>query len=360
MFQPGWRRSVWSQGVTLIVQYLGRLWKWLKWPVALGILAWLYWQNSEALEQIAQGPKEWGWLLLAVGMIGGATLITFFRWYLLVRGQKIPFRVRDALRLGFVGLLSNYIAPGSVGGDIVKAFLLAREHPTRRTVAVASVLLDRILGLLALFMVGAVASLLPIQAPDTPELRAVPWLLWGGSLGGLTGVGLMLIPRLTRLNWVRRMSRLPLVGRAVGELITGIELYQTQPGVLLGALGLSVLGHAGLIGGFFCCALWMRQPWIPDLTTHFFFMPIAELFGVLIPTPGGVGALEEAIKWFYVNLSPAGVTIEQAAGAGLMAALAFRVVTVGIAAIGGAYYFTARREIAAALHDAELTPEESA
>jgi glycosyltransferase 2 family protein len=338
------------------VNQLGKIWAWLKWPAALGILAFLYWQNQKALAQVAQAPKDWGYLLAAVGLIGSSTLVTFLRWYLLVFALGFPFHLRDALRLGFLGLLSNYIAPGSVGGDIVKAILLARDHPSRKTVAVATVLLDRILGLLALFLVGAVASLTPIDVPDDPKLKLCTLLLWAGSIGGLTGVGLMLFPATTRWRWVNALRRLPVVGHLLGELIEGVKLYQTQPGVLLKALALSIVGHAGLISGFYCCALWMRQPWIPDLATHFYFMPNAELFGVLIPLPGGVGPLEAAIQWFYALLRPQTVGQDEAEAAGLIAAIAFRVVTMGIAAIGGAYYFTARREIDAAMHAVEGEP----
>ncbi len=334
----------------------GKIWAWLKWPAALGILFWLYWRNQAAIAQIAQAPKDWGYLLAAVGLIGGSTLITFLRWYLLVWALGFPFHLRDALRLGFLGLLSNYFSPGSTGGDIVKAILLARDHRSRKTVAIATVLLDRILGLLALFLVGAIASLTPIDVPNDEKLKLCTLLLWVGAMSGLVGVGLMLLPATTRWRWVNALPRLPVVGHLIGELIEGVKLYQSQPGVLLKALSLSVIGHAGLISGFYCCALWMQQPWIPDLATHFYFMPNAELFGVLIPAPGGVGALEAAVQWFYSLLRPLNVAQAQAEAAGLMATIAFRVVTMGIAAIGGAYYFTARREIAAAIHEAERDP----
>jgi uncharacterized membrane protein YbhN (UPF0104 family) len=148
------------------------------------------------------------------------------------------------------------------------------------------------------------------------------------------------------------LRAVPLVGPIAGELLQGVQLYQSKPKIVLAATGLSVVGHAGLITGFYFCALWMRQPWIPDLRTHFYFMPNAELFGVLIPTPGGVGALEEAISWFYAQLRPDVVPQAQAEGAGAMAAIAFRVVTVCVAAIGGGFYLTSRREISAAREEA--------
>ncbi len=334
------------------VRVASQSWKWLKWPVALGILVWMYYQNQEALFKIAATPKDWTFAILALILIGGSTLVTFGRWYLLVRAQEFPFRLRDAVRYGFIGVVSNYVAPGSVGGDLFKAVLLARDQTSRKAVAVATVLLDRILGLLALFMVGALATLLPHDIPPNPKLELATALLWGGALAGLTGLALLLFPATTRWGWVNWLPNLPLVGRIVGELLHGVKLYQSKPKIVLAALGLSLVGHAGLITGFYFCALWMQQPWIPDLTTHFYFMPNAELFGVLIPTPGGVGALEEAISWFYVQLRPELIPEAQAEGAGAMAAIAFRVVGLAVAAVGGGYYLTSRREISAAIEEA--------
>ncbi|TXT16411.1 MAG: hypothetical protein FD138_4759, partial [Planctomycetota bacterium] len=98
-------------------------------------------------------------------------MLTFLRWFVLVKALGFPFTVRDALRLGFIGYLFNFVAPGSVGGDLVKAGLLAKEQSNRKTTAVATVLLDRILGMLALFLIGACAAW-----PQWPELRERPEL----------------------------------------------------------------------------------------------------------------------------------------------------------------------------------------
>jgi hypothetical protein len=327
--------------------------------VGLGILAWLYWTHAEAIAKLAAAPKNWNYAILAFALIGGSTLVTFWRWYLLVRTLDFPFRRRDAIRYGFVGLVSNYIAPGSVGGDLFKAVLLVRDQKSRRYAAFATVLLDRILGLLALFMVGVVATLLPHDFPDSPEVTANTTLLWIGSLAGLAGLGFMLLPATTRWGWVNRLPRLPVVGHILGELIHGVQLYQSRPLAVLAALGLSVVGHAGLITGFYFCALWLRQPttWIPTLAAHFYFMPNAELFGVVSMVPGGVGALEFAIQQSYVWLRPETVAEADASAAGLMAAIALRVLTAAISAIGGVYYLASRREFSAAIEEASHIPE---
>lgn len=339
--------------VCTLVNKLSKLWAWLRYPVALGIIAVLFWMNRAELSQVAATPKVWKYFYLGIALIAGSTLLTFVRWYLLVWGQQFPFRLRDAIRLGFIGLVCNYFSPGAVGGDLFKAVLLAHGQKSRRFAAVATIVLDRILGLLALFMVGVVASLMPIEIPDTSALKAATALLWVGTTAGLAGLGFMLLPATTRWGWVNRLGNMRYVGRILDELIHGVRLYQSKPGVLLAALAISLVGHMGLIGGFYCCALWMHQPWVPDLTTHFYFMPNAELFGTLLPVPGGIGALEGAVEWFYGQLAPASVPEAQAKAAGLIAALAFRVAILCINAVGGAYYFMARREVAQAMHEAQ-------
>ncbi|MBI3864439.1 MAG: flippase-like domain-containing protein [Planctomycetia bacterium] len=336
--------------IAAVARRAGQSWKWLKWPVALGILWWLYFKNQEHLEKLAGAPKNWGQAGIAFALIAGASLVTFLRWYLLVRAQDFPFRLRDAVRYGFVGLVAAYIG-GTVGGDVFKAYLLAKDQSSRRSVAAATVLLDRILGLLALFMVGVLALLTPHSFPNSPEIRANSAVLWIGTLGGLAGLTLMLIPGTTNWPIVRRLPGLPVVGHVVSELMHGVQLYQTRPRAVIGALGLSLIGHAGLITGFYFCAQAVEQPWIPNLTAHFYFMPNAELFGVLSMTPAGVGALEWAIQKAYVLLKPETIAVASAEAAGFTAAIVFRVVSVAVAAIGGIYYVASRREISAAMHE---------
>src|SRR5260370_38643296 len=130
---------------------------------------------------------------------------------------------------------------------------------------------------------------MPHDVPFNPQLRLATVLRWCGSLGGLVGIGLMLLPATTQWGWVNRLPRLPWIGRIVGEIIHGVKLYQSRPGTVLKALGLTVIGHGGLITAFYFCARWLQKPWIPSFTAHFYFVPIAETFSALIPTPGGVG-----------------------------------------------------------------------
>lgn len=338
------------------MDFLKKSWKWLRWVVALGALAFLFHRNREGLEKLRDKSVQWQFLVAALLLCGTSTLVTFLRWWLLVSGQNFPFKIRDAMRLGFIGLLFNYVGPGSVGGDLFKAVFLAKEQPSRRAVAVATILLDRVLGLLALFLVGAVTtlpSLIQNGLPADSKKQLIVLSLLGGSLAGLIGLALMMSPKFTRSKLVSWLTHLPFVGRMAGEVIHDVELYQSQPMVIINSMLLSIVGHAGLICGFYCGALAVVS-WAPTLAQHFAFMPIAELFGVLIPVPGGIGALEGALQVSYSEFADLAVITKDAAGQeGFLAAVVFRLVTVLIASIGGVYYLLARTEVQAAMHAAE-------
>ena len=78
--------------------------------------------------------------------------VQFVRWYILVRALDLPFTFRNACRLGMVGLFYNTFLPGAVGGDLVKAYSIAKGEPKRKASAVATVIADRLLGLFGLLL----------------------------------------------------------------------------------------------------------------------------------------------------------------------------------------------------------------
>jgi uncharacterized protein (TIRG00374 family) len=323
---------------------IGRLFNWLRWPVALGILVFLGWQNREQFQQLLENEIRWHFLGLAFLVCFSAIILTFYRWYLLVWALNFPFTFRDALRLGFLGYLFNYVSPGAVGGDLVKAVLMVREQKERRMVAVATILLDRILGLLALLIVGACASQFVEQ--DIERLSEIATVMWGCCILGLTGLVVMLHPATPRSWWLRWLQKLPKIGGIVTDVATAISMYQSRRRIVALTIVISIFGHFGIISSFYFCARAIApEAEVPSYVTHLLLIPPAEIVGVFVPTPGGLGALEGAVQTAYQLAGAAG-------GVGLLAAGAYRATTIFIAGIGGIYYAAARRQIQG-LMDAE-------
>jgi uncharacterized membrane protein YbhN (UPF0104 family) len=337
---------------------------WIKWVAAILILGWLFRVNRESLHQIDWRELHWGYLVAGALLCGVAFLITFARWYFLVVSQQLPFRMRDAVRLGFIGILFNYVAPGAAGGDIVKALLIAKEHPERKTIAAATVLLDRLLGLIALFCVGSFVSLMYFPLPDHSWLRLMVSLLWTGTVGGLVGLFLLLHTPLPRSRFVAWLFHIPLIGPVLEQIQSGILLYQQRTRVLWGAVGLSVIGHICFLTVFYFASQSLHAAdAAPSYLGHLLLIPAAELLGVVIPTPGGIGALEGAVQGVFVignEISATPVDTHLAAAAGFSTALIFRVINMLISLVGGVYYFFSRQEIEEVLEEEEHVLEEEA
>lgn len=333
---------------------MSRVWRWTKLPLGLALLGVMYWNYRDQLHDFVARPKDWGSLALAFSMISFSTVLVIVRWYLLVWALDIPFRLRDAFRLGFLGLCLVFAGPGLVGADLFKAYFIAREQRQHKAQAAATVLLDRILGLIPLVLLGAFASLFAKSVASTMVDTGMRWILWGGSVGGILGLVVMLQPSFTRSIWIRSLSKLPYVGRIFVEVLNGVTLYQSRPRVLIFAVLMGFVGHIVTIGGFYYGALGVRVDWAPDLIAHLYFMPLAEVLGMLpSPVPGGIGPLELAVGQAYVLAAGDAVPVEVARSAGIDATIAFRIVNFLLAAVGGVYYFSARKEVQAALAEAK-------
>lgn len=314
-----------------------KIWSWLKWPLALGLITTLVYLNRKQFSNLAKRDVRWELLAVAFVCLVGSVMIQFFRWYLLVKAQGFEFRYRDATRLGLLGLMFNYIAPGAVGGDVVKAILLATEQGSRRTVAVATILLDRILGFIALFAVGAFAT--TCVSTNFPHREKLVMILWAGAAGGMVGLMLLLHPSTPNSRWLALLGRIPKVGRFIQELADGISLYQTKRHIVLSCVGIGFFSHILIVSSFFACAHAIAgTESVPSFSVQMLVLPLAQVVGVVIPLPGGIGAFEGAVDVSY-NL------IGAPEGLGILAACAFRVISITIALFGSVYYFSVAKDL---------------
>ena len=182
-------------------------------PIA--ILVYLFWDASKnnAFETLRLQSKNWPLLGLALASCATAVVITLVRWYYLVRALDIPFTLKEAMRFGFLGYLFNLAPMGIVGGDLLKAYMLARHHPSEKTAAVATVFVDRIIGLYTLFVVASVAILLTGFASMGNE-----WIRWicqfthWITIVGTVAMVALLMPDLSNGGSTRLLAKTPLIG----------------------------------------------------------------------------------------------------------------------------------------------------
>jgi hypothetical protein len=328
----------------------------LKYGCSLAIIAWLVWdaQRNDTFSELWTRPKDWGMLAAGWALCMLGVVITFFRWYVLVRALGLPFSLKDAFRLGFLGYLMNFFSLGSVGGDLFKAIFLAREHRGRRPEAVATVVIDRIVGLYAMCLLAAVMMYLTgLMDSSVREIRMVGKAAVICTLVGTIGLTLVLTPGFTNGALSEFLARLPRVGPIIAKLMGAIRIYRRKLPVLFASGAISLVVHTVSSLGIYCAALGVGGN-SPSLVHHLVIVPLGMLVGILPLPMSGLGAFEAVMDFLYVNL-PESVAI--AKGQGLIVAFAYRLITVSIAIIGLFYYLASRREVAEVLHESELIAE---
>jgi glycosyltransferase 2 family protein len=321
--------------------------------VALGIVGYLFYRLSddEVLPRLLNEPKNWDRLVLAQCAVLLAVSLNYIRWHVLVRALELNFTLRDAFRLGSLGLLLNQVSPGSVGGDLFKAVAIAHEQPTKRTEAVASVVIDRVVGLYAMLLVASAGYLLggsPRETNATVEAMGRAIIVF--ALVGTAGVGMLMLPAFTGplvRNWA---SRLPIVGHTVARLIDAAAAYRHRRRYLFAGIVIACMTHLLLV-----TSIWLIGHGLPvkapGLATTFVIGPLSLAAGALPITPSGLGIFEAALGQLYkaVGLAEAD---------GYLVGLTSRVMTYVMAAVGGLYYLSARRQVAEVLHEADEVADE--
>jgi uncharacterized protein (TIRG00374 family) len=127
-------------------------------------------------------------------------LLSTWRWRLVINALRSPsspaLRSRECLRFYAVGMFWSLFMPTGVGGDAVRSVLAGRRAGGLSQGA-ASVLLDRVIGLVILLCVGACALVWQqIASPNgplaVPLRRAVVVMAMGAALVAITVLGLWL------------------------------------------------------------------------------------------------------------------------------------------------------------------------
>lgn len=296
------------------------------------------------VEVFSQPVNPWPFALACVIWVV-ALFMTILRWYLLVRAQGLPFTLRNAIRLGLVSYYFNSILPGSVGGDILKAVAVAREQ-SRRTVAVATILIDRVIGLWALAWLVALAGgvFWAIGNPyllENEALQTIVLVTAGIVLGSTVVWSLMGLLSGDRAAAIAdRINRVPKVGHPLAELWRAGWLYRQKQSAIAIALGMSLVGHLGWVFCFHLCVSSFPEVNGATFPQHLLIVPVGMTAQALFPLPGGVGGGEAAYGWLYTLLGKAAV-------GGILGCLVQRVIQWGTGLIGYIAYTRMKRELPA-------------
>ncbi|KPL01419.1 MAG: hypothetical protein AMK75_05075 [Planctomycetes bacterium SM23_65] len=157
------------------------------------------------------------WFIPTFLFVGLIPVLGALRFHMLLGVQDVKVKLRDALGLTFLGNFFNNFMLGLTGGDVVKAYYVARQTE-KRTEAVVTVFLDRMVGLIAMAVLAA--AMVTVNLGD-PKFRRAAMYVWVFLLMACF-MGLMLYSR--RLRRKVEYTMLVVLG-AGGTLILASRVW---------------------------------------------------------------------------------------------------------------------------------------
>ncbi len=291
-----------------------------------GVLIWN--DNARKLIDVLRGFQfEYlaALLLVAVGTNG----ISSSKWGLFLkdRGHYLPWWRLFGLYL--IGRFFNNFLPSMFGGDVARSYILGRQIGSQ-SVSAASVVLERVSGLVGLAILATLGSLINPNIMSNPVI-AIPLMLT--ILATAFGTLAFFRPKVSAL-FLRFLRRIPVVRRIapkVGKLLNDIGHYRTNRPLLLKSL-LYSLGFQILaaINVYVACR---SIGFAPDFADIIVITPVILLLSMIPVSPNNIGWWEFCFGVLLVN---AGAT----AAEGLAVALVLRAMTFLYSLCGGLLLMT--------------------
>ena len=263
--------------------------------IVVTVLA-LYWvfrdpKTRQGIATALHGGNDYWWLVACVLVAGLAPVCATVRLWLLLRVQDIRLTLARTSQLYMTGMFFNLFLPGSTGGDAVKLFYLLRENrePSKRAGAFLAVVMDRLLGLVALSILSIVFVLARYHWL-TQTAEAAKWVDGFLLILGSALFGIIVTLIVAQLDLVRFFPAKMPGRKAIVEVAAAIQSNTRAWRTTLACVAISFVGHMAMFIVFYFAALVLRAAvafW--DVTV---VMPIINTYASLPISLSGVGVRE--------------------------------------------------------------------
>lgn len=244
------------------------------------------------------------WLIPALFILYMEMSFCAFRWYYLVKSVNINLSWHEALSLTMRGYFCSLVIPGgAIGGDVAKIGMIAHGmHKGERFEPSLSILIDRIVGMIALFGTAIVLMALDFKTLLVIDLTSI------GIAQKYNVYFILLIMLLcfagiaaaSVLFYWRTVEKVPLFkfiidkadklsNNLVSRMKLAIDLYLGQWKVLLAAIiGSIFLVHLIHLPILWCICKGLDMA-IPSMLTLTAAIILGNIAGLIPLTPGGIG-----------------------------------------------------------------------
>lgn len=234
-------------------------------------------------------------LLLAANIglwLFASVFINSYRWSCLLEGMDLKLPFHRIVTLNLIGFFFNTIAPGALGGDLVKGFYLFKDQKDgKRTSAMLSILLDRLVGLYCVLVIATGAVLLSFSRFTHNKILSSVALT--GVLGFALMSGGLVVLFFSRSpiesNWIYGILKKPYPGFVfLRKIFVSLFYFKKKPIFLVKSICSGLLYQSLYISFFILVTRHMSEAnyTAADILAVF---PMGFIAAALPISPGGLG-----------------------------------------------------------------------
>ena len=237
------------------------------------------------------------WLALAAAFYAVHLLANAWRWWLLMKVQRIDCALSDAVSITMQSLFFSLVIPGgAIGGDLVRAgFLAARTPKGRKFDGAFTILMDRFTGMIGIFLVAI--FILPFSwwalSRCAGLMETLVKLIVAGSMAGiLSSIVVFQHRRLERVPVLLKCKQLAdrLTHGMPSRIADSLDTYANCPGTIAICILSSMVMVNLMLGLVTYCLLHGAGAEAPAASVVLAAITIGNIVGLLPLTPSGVGA----------------------------------------------------------------------
>ncbi len=250
------------------------------------------WSNgptSLAAKLTKVSPAYFG---VSLVFMGATLLLGTLRWRLALRAQGLDVGWKRTIQVSFIAHFFNSVLLGSNGGDLVKAWYAARDAQHKKTEAVLTVVVDRLIGLWAmlLFACGMMLFNRELLSKDS-WIRLLAGVVVLMMLGGSLVLGTAFWGGISRRwagarAWLRRLPK----GAWLESTLDSCRQFGRSPGFVAKSLAVSMLLNAACVAQFHVLGLGLGL--VIDPVVMLVAVPMVICISALPITPNGLGVRE--------------------------------------------------------------------
>jgi uncharacterized protein (TIRG00374 family) len=233
-------------------------------------------------------------LVLALGLVVIDRILMAWRWIALLDRDAGPLPPSSRLmRIFFVSTFLSIFLPSGLGGDAVRAWSLSREN-VQGSRALASVVMDRLLGTISLVLLAAVGLFTAVSVIPVAVLAVA---VGAAAIACIAALAVVYSHGLERVLQQASTRLPPRLATPASRMVVALRAYSRRHGalllVLLGSIVVNIVRvlQVYVLG----VALGIEAPFF----AYAAFVPIIVLVMQLPITIFGLGTTQLAFWWFF-------------------------------------------------------------